>query len=67
MCEKLVKIATFIFRLRDMGKPGAQCSAFGCNKRKRACSKPDYIRSESEGSADEETAGKRKVPRTFFR
>lgn len=50
-----------------MGKPGAQCSAFGCNKRKRTCSKLDYVRSESEGSSDEETAAKRKVPRTFFR
>ena len=50
-----------------MGKPGAQCSAYGCNKRKRGIKNPEYIRSDSEGSVDEESEVKRKVPRTFFR
>ena len=41
---------------------GAQCVAFGCKKRKKPKTEP---RSDSEGSADEESAIKRSLPRTF--
>ena len=46
-----------------MGKNGTQCCAFGCNKRKKR--KQDAIRSESEGTHDEESEPKRKFCRTF--
>ena len=41
---------------------GAQCVAFGCKKRKKPKCEP---RSDSEGSADEESVIKRTLPRTF--
>lgn len=49
-----------------MGKLGTQCSAFGCSKRKKSVKKEgELCRSESEGSSDEESGQKRKLPRTF--
>ena len=41
---------------------GPQCSAFGCNKRKK---KKNGERSDSDGDPDEETPIKRQFPRTF--
>ena len=41
---------------------GAQCVAFGCKKRKKP---KNEERSDGEGSADEESAVKRSLPRTF--
>ena len=50
----------------EMGKLGTQCSAFGCSKRKKSVkNKGELYRSESEGSVDEESGQKRKLPRTF--
>ena len=50
----------------QMDKLGTQCSAFGCSKRKKSIkNKGELCRSESEGSADEESGQKRKLPRTF--
>ena len=48
-----------------MDKLGTQCSAFGCSKQKSVKNKGELCRSESEGSADEESGQKRKLPRTF--
>jgi hypothetical protein len=42
-----------------------QCCAFGCNKRKK--SKTAELRSDSEGTSDEETTIKRQYDRTFHR
>mgnify|MGYP002803474780 len=47
-----------------MGKLGLQCCAFGCSKRKKKV-KGDFVRSDSEGSTDEESGLKRKLPRSF--
>ena len=49
----------------NMGKNGTQCCAFGCNKRKKRKSDATLVRSDSDGSDDEESAIKRKFPRTF--
>ena len=48
-----------------MGKNGTQCCAFGCNKRKKKKGVLQELRSDSEGSADEQSEVKRKHPRTF--
>ena len=45
-----------------MKKAGTQCSAFGCNKRKRVKEDKERPRGDSEGSDDEESAVKRKFP-----
>ena len=48
-----------------MGKNGTQCCAFGCNMRKKRKLDNATIRSDSDGSDDEESEVKRKFPRTF--
>lgn len=49
-----------------MGKVrGRQCCAFGCSKRKKVGPDAKSVRSDSEGSSDEESKLKRKFPRTF--
>lgn len=48
-----------------MGKSGTQCCAFGCNKRKKRRLEDGTCRTDSEGTEDEESQIKRKLPRTF--
>ena len=47
------------------GENGTQCCAYGCSKRRKKKVEGDFIRSDSEGSEDEETAIKKQFPRTF--
>ncbi|CAB3979235.1 DNA transposase THAP9 [Paramuricea clavata] len=47
-----------------MGKLGMQCCSFGCSKQKKNV-KGDLLRGDSEGSADDESRLKRKLPRSF--
>ena len=49
-----------------MGKLGPQCCAFGCSKRRKSV-KGDLLRSDSEGSTDDESGLKRKLPGTFHK
>ena len=42
-----------------------ECVAYCCNKRKRNLKDSNYVRSDSDGSEDEESPKKRKLPRTF--
>lgn len=44
---------------------GTQCCAFGCKKRKRKKEDENRLRSDSEGSEDDESHIKRTFPRTF--
>ena len=48
-----------------MGKSGTQCFAFGYNKRKKRRLEDGTCRTDSEGTEDEESQIKRKLPRTF--
>ena len=48
-----------------MANRGTQCCAFGCNKRRKQKLDVEELRSDSEGSADEESVRKRKFSRTF--
>ena len=49
------------FSYRNGRERGTQCCAFGCTKRKKT-----GVRSDSEGSDDEESAKKRLLSRTFY-
>ena len=49
-------------KLKEMGRLGMQCCAYGCNKRKK--SETSELRSDSEGTSDEEMAIKRQHDRT---
>ena len=65
--DLILKLSGKIFRIKVMGKQGTECVAYGCNKRKRNTKDSNYVRSDSEGSDDEETSKKRTLPRTFHR
>ena len=47
------------------GKNGMQCCAFGCNKCKKRKLEEATCRNDSEGSEDEESQIKRKLPHNF--
>ena len=55
----------------DMSKTsrfgGSVCCAYGCSKRQKKISTESYMRSNSDGSSDEESLVKRRHPRTFHR